>query len=135
MKLTWLHVSDFHFQGGDSYDRDVVLRALVRAVERFRTDGCAPDLIFATGDVAARGKAHEYELATKFFDDLLGAGRSSVAISSPRRIVPMHQTACGSGSSTTHGQRRKTLPEKTPPRPPTAKIKVNDSGGLAGREN
>ena len=32
MKVSWLHVSDFHFKGGDPYDRDVVLRALVRSV-------------------------------------------------------------------------------------------------------
>ncbi len=42
MNVTWLHVSDFHFRGGDPYDRDVVLRALVQSVKRFREDGKAP---------------------------------------------------------------------------------------------
>lgn len=73
MKLTWLHVSDFHIRGGDPYDRDVVLNALVRAVKGFRERGRAPDLILATGDVAHSGKAQEYDPATKFFDDLLAA--------------------------------------------------------------
>jgi predicted phosphodiesterase len=73
MNVTWLHVSDFHFRGGDSYDRDVVLRALVQSVKRFRDAGRAPDVIFATGDVAYSGKAQEYALATRFFDDLLEA--------------------------------------------------------------
>jgi len=73
MTLTWLHVSDFHLQDGDPYDRDVVLRSLVKSVERFRTNGRKPDLVFATGDVAASGKAGEYELATRFFDDLINA--------------------------------------------------------------
>ena len=73
MSITWLHVSDFHFRGGDPYDRDVVLRALVKSVERYRKEGRKPDLIFATGDVAHSGKSEEYKLATKFFDDLLKA--------------------------------------------------------------
>jgi hypothetical protein len=73
MNATWLHVSDFHFRGGDPYDRDVVLRALVRSVRRFRDTDRVPDVIFATGDVAYSGKAQEYALATRFFDDLLEA--------------------------------------------------------------
>jgi hypothetical protein len=35
MNVTWLHVSDFHFRGGDPYDREVILRALVQSVKRF----------------------------------------------------------------------------------------------------
>jgi hypothetical protein len=54
MNVTWLHVSDFHFRGGDSYDRDIVLRALVQSVKRFREDGRAPDVIFVTGDIHGR---------------------------------------------------------------------------------
>ena len=73
MKLTWLHISDFHFREGDPYDRDLVLRALVHSVAWFRGHGRAPELIFATGDIAHSGKAAEYEPATVFFDALLGA--------------------------------------------------------------
>jgi len=75
MKVTWLHVSDFHIRGGDPYDRDVVLKALVSSVKEFREHGRAPDLVLATGDMAYSGKADEYELATKFFDALLDAAR------------------------------------------------------------
>ena len=32
MPITWLHISDFHIRAGDPYDRDVVLRALVKSV-------------------------------------------------------------------------------------------------------
>ena len=39
----------------------------------FRKEGHAPNLIFATGDIAHSGKAAEYKLATQFFDDLLKA--------------------------------------------------------------
>src|ERR1043166_607501 len=73
MQVSWLHVSDFHIRGGDPYDRDVVLKTLVRSVKYFREQGRAADLIFATGDIAHGGKPAEYELATKFFDDLLDA--------------------------------------------------------------
>ncbi len=74
MSLTWLHVSDFHIRGGDPYDRDVVLKALVRSVREYReTKGIKPDLIFATGDIAHGGKAAEYIPATEFFDGLLEA--------------------------------------------------------------
>ena len=72
--ISWLHVSDFHFKGGDPYDRDTVLKALVRSVRHFRkTGGAKPDLIFATGDIAHSGQESEYAAATEFFDQLLDA--------------------------------------------------------------
>ena len=73
MAVTWLHVSDFHLSDGAPYDQEVILRALVESVKRFREEGHLPDLIFATGDIAQNGKAKEYDSATKFFDDLLDA--------------------------------------------------------------
>jgi len=73
MKATWLHVSDFHIRAGDPYDRNLVLRALVASVREQRERGRAPDLIFATGDVAHSGKASEYDIATTFFDALIAA--------------------------------------------------------------
>src|SRR6266481_3905220 len=75
MNITWLHISDFHIRGGDPYDRNVVLKALVDSVKKFREKGRAPDLIFATGDIAHGGKQKEYKLATPFFDDLLEAAQ------------------------------------------------------------
>jgi tetratricopeptide (TPR) repeat protein len=74
MKTSWLHVSDLGFRGGDSYDQDAVLGALVDFVRWFRDErGRQPDVVFATGDVAHAGQASEYEAATKFFDDLIAA--------------------------------------------------------------
>jgi UDP-2,3-diacylglucosamine pyrophosphatase LpxH len=74
MPVTWLHISDFHLQSGDKYDRDVVLRTLVKSVKHFRErKDRVPDLIFATGDIAFSGKPDEYKLATEFFDDILEA--------------------------------------------------------------
>ena len=75
MSVTWLHISDLHVRGGDPYDRDVVLRALVKSVAEYRGRGRAPDVIFATGDIAHAGKPPEYEIAGKFFDDLLAAAK------------------------------------------------------------
>jgi predicted phosphodiesterase len=75
MMVSWLHVSDFHFSGGDSYNRDRVLGALVHSVKAFREEGKQPDLVFATGDVAYSGQSTEYQDATKFFDLLLAAAR------------------------------------------------------------
>ena len=73
MKTTWLHVSDVHIRAGDPFDRDVVLRTLVASVKEFRQCGRAPDLIFATGDVAYGGKTTEYQMATAFLDTLIEA--------------------------------------------------------------
>ena len=73
MTVTWLHISDFHIRGGDSYERDLVLTALIRSVSEFYVKGRKPDLIFATGDIAHGGKKGEYDQATVFFDALLDA--------------------------------------------------------------
>ena len=73
MALTWLHVSDFHLSDKGPYDQEVILRSLVSSVKRFREEGHVPDLIFATGDIASTGNVKEYDVATKFFDDLLDA--------------------------------------------------------------
>ena len=73
LSVTWLHVSDFHFRGGDGYDSDVVLRALVESVRRYRSQGRTVDLVFATGDIAQSGQPGEYVAATRFFDELLAA--------------------------------------------------------------
>jgi formylglycine-generating enzyme required for sulfatase activity/predicted phosphodiesterase len=73
MSVTWLHISDFHIRGGDTYESDLVLGSLIRSVRAFYEKGRKPDLIFATGDIAHGGKAGEYVQATSFFDALLDA--------------------------------------------------------------
>lgn len=75
--VTWLHISDFHINADDDYQRNTVFEALVAAVRRWRDKPDAhlkqPDLIFATGDIAFSGKTAEYENATKLFNSLLEA--------------------------------------------------------------
>jgi 3',5'-cyclic AMP phosphodiesterase CpdA len=71
MSATWLHVSDFHVGTGDSYERNLILGALVEAGGTYREVGHAPDLIFATGDLGDTGKAGDCLLAEAFFNDVL----------------------------------------------------------------
>ena len=73
MEFRWIHVSDFHFTDADPYGRNVVLRALVEQVRWQREHGFQAHVIFATGDIANRGLASEYEPASVFFDNLLRA--------------------------------------------------------------
>jgi tetratricopeptide (TPR) repeat protein/predicted phosphodiesterase len=73
MAVSWLHISDLHIKTGDPYDRNVVLHALINAVKWYRENGHPVDLIFFTGDIAHSGLAAEYEIATRFFDELLAA--------------------------------------------------------------
>ena len=69
MPVTWLHISDIHLKADGAYDRNVVLSALIRAVRHFRErESRAPDVIFATGDIAYSGQSGEYAVATQFFD-------------------------------------------------------------------
>ena len=117
MTLRWLHISDFHFRGGDPYDRDVVLRALVCAVRTYREQGRQPDLIFATGDIAQSGKATEYDPASAFFDAILAAAaatghsifttvfprRASIRISGRLGSVGVIATGKNSGNGTSYG--------------------------------
>jgi predicted phosphodiesterase len=70
--VTWLHISDLHFRASQTYDANVVLRALLLDVaERMAEDRLCPDFIVVTGDIAFSGQAAEYALAGVFFDELL----------------------------------------------------------------
>lgn len=72
--VTWLHVSDFHFREKDTFDRSEVQSKLCDLVQTYRTQKrFAPELIFATGDIAQSGEEAEYKNASKFFDQLLKA--------------------------------------------------------------
>ncbi len=68
--IRWLHLSDFHFEGLERWDRRATLMALLRHAEELRADGLAPDFVFVTGDIAQSGKRNEYEQAERFFTEL-----------------------------------------------------------------
>lgn len=59
--LTWLHLSDLHVHS-ESWQQDHVLDALVRDLPKLLEEReLRPDLLFVTGDVAARGQRAEYD--------------------------------------------------------------------------
>lgn len=70
-RLTWLHVSDFHFRSsGDSFSQDVACRALMEdAAVRAEEHGpfC---FVLVSGDIAFSGQPAEYERAAEFMSAL-----------------------------------------------------------------
>ena len=75
-KITWLHLSDWHQQGGD-FNRQVVCDALIadiRELEQISSDLEKIDFIIFSGDVAFSGRKEEYQAAKKnLFEPLLEA--------------------------------------------------------------
>ena len=71
-KISWLHISDFHFRaGGDGFSQEVSCDALVRDIPLRLSDEFPLQFVVVTGDIAFSGKSAEYELASTFFDSLL----------------------------------------------------------------
>jgi predicted phosphodiesterase len=74
--LTWLHLSDWH-QGGNEFDRQVVLSALLKDIrERAKISPNLENINFVifSGDVAFGGKSDQYKAAKKqLFQPLMGA--------------------------------------------------------------
>ena len=69
--VTWIHLSDFHFQQSSTYDENVVLEPLLEDIATLRkTEGLCPDFAAITGDIAFSGKPHEYSIAWEFFEQL-----------------------------------------------------------------
>ena len=72
-KFGWLHLSDFHFRGGqDTFSQDVSCEAVLRDIPGRLSTDYPLEFIVATGDIAFSGQRHEYELASTFFDALFG---------------------------------------------------------------
>jgi predicted MPP superfamily phosphohydrolase len=68
--ITWLHLSDLHYQPDDAYNRDEVLKALWQDLRNRRDidPGLEQlDFIVFTGDITYHGIPNEYELAVKNF--------------------------------------------------------------------
>ncbi len=72
-KISWLHLSDFHFRvGGDSFSQNVSRQAIIRDIPSRLSDDYPLQLIVVTGDIAFSGQSSEYELASEFFASLVG---------------------------------------------------------------
>ncbi|MEM9453676.1 MAG: NACHT domain-containing protein [Myxococcota bacterium] len=69
--IEWLHLSDLHVSGGEDWERDVVLRDLLRDLPDLSPRvGISPRVLMVTGDIAWGGTSPEYEQAQRYFDAL-----------------------------------------------------------------
>ncbi len=69
--VTWLHLSDFHFEGNGNWRQRLSLTKLLSdVISKLPAEGLTPDLVFLTGDVANCGKPHEYAQAQEFFHEI-----------------------------------------------------------------
>ncbi len=70
--ITWLHLSDFHFNVSRPFDRNIVLSTLLDDIaERINKDDLQPDFIIISGDIAHASRPEEYDLAKEFLDKLI----------------------------------------------------------------
>lgn len=58
--VRWLHLSDFHV-GKDNYAQRSMFDKIVEHTRKRVSEGCIPDFLFLTGDLANRGLSSEYE--------------------------------------------------------------------------
>ncbi|MBI5116992.1 SUMF1/EgtB/PvdO family nonheme iron enzyme [Candidatus Poribacteria bacterium] len=81
-KITWLHLSDFHFRTEvnpntskvEDFNSEIVLSSLLDDIKTYPAEnGFKIDFIIITGDIAFSGQQHEYRKAEEFLDELLGA--------------------------------------------------------------
>lgn len=71
--ISWLHISDFHLRDSQAWAQDVVLSAMCKGIEHHRGAIGTIDFVLATGDLAFAGKAHEYDRAAAFFNEVVRA--------------------------------------------------------------
>ena len=83
-KISWLHLSDFHFRAaGDSFSQRVSSDAILRDIPSRLSADFPVQFIVVTGDIAFSGQASEYEAASQFFGSLvakLGIGLDRLCI-------------------------------------------------------
>ena len=67
-KISWLHLSDFHFKAGsDSFSQNVSCQSLIRDIPSRLTTDYPLQFVVVTGDIAFSGQTEEYELASPLF--------------------------------------------------------------------
>jgi predicted MPP superfamily phosphohydrolase len=94
-KLTWLHISDIHFQPKTEWRDNAARNALLEYLKDIYNDNAAlrPDLIFCTGDIAfgeirSAPIAEQYKQAEEFFDSLLViCGKNEIPLLKERLFV------------------------------------------------
>ncbi len=70
-QLSWLHISDFHFEKQhNSTNFEIILATFLTDVEKLVKSILQPDLVFITGDLAFAGKLEEYNSVSLFIKEL-----------------------------------------------------------------
>ena len=70
-KLSWLHLSDFHFRADkDSFSQDVSTDEIKHDIASRLSDEFPLQFVAVTGDIAFSGRASEYDIAVEFFNSL-----------------------------------------------------------------
>lgn len=102
--INWLHISDFHLREGQEWSQDVVLRAMCQHIEQQQEAGHGADFVLVTGDIAFSGKAEEYALAERFFNQLVSASGVPLerifCVPGNHDIDRTRQTLCFKGART-----------------------------------
>lgn len=62
----WLHLSDFHI-GKDNYGQIKLFQYILEHIEERKLQGCIPDAVFITGDIAHKGSEEQYTLFCEEF--------------------------------------------------------------------
>ena len=70
-RITWLHVSDFHFKSaGDCFSQTVACQALLTDVDARASEHGEISFVLVSGDIAFSGQPAEYERAAEFMSEL-----------------------------------------------------------------
>ena len=70
-RLSWLHLSDFHFRvSEDNFSQEVMCEAIMRDIPCRLSDESPLQFILVTGDIAFSGQSSEYEVSTEFLSSL-----------------------------------------------------------------
>ncbi|MFX1391829.1 MAG: metallophosphoesterase [Promethearchaeota archaeon] len=70
--IRWIHLSDLHFnfRKHSNYEKNL-LNDLKNYFKKQKTKNQKPDLIIVAGDISAKGRKEDYDLAKEFFKELL----------------------------------------------------------------
>jgi len=87
-RVTFLHISDFHFKTDHetAFDQNIVLKSLIQEIKKICDDKeWRPELVLCTGDMAFSGNFKEYLKAIDFLNEL-----AKTTLLSPQRffIIP-----------------------------------------------
>ena len=72
-KITFLHVSDFHFQEGTNVDSNLLFNEFLKDIKMWRKskNNRKYDFIFITGDITHSGCSNDYSIAYKKLEEVI----------------------------------------------------------------